>query len=145
MRESESVTLICVEVSCHSQTCSCLVTKRCLLILEFCWFEYSKRYANLRQRLVADRTVLKVSASCAKFMPDWRFKDVAMVIHVASLLHLTHCVIFIYFRVIFKWMTTKNLQTIKFDKYPQGSAEELFKSLQNKETTYAKVFAVICG
>lgn len=48
-------------------------------------------------------------------------------------------------RVIFKWMTTKNLHTIKFEKYPPGSAEELFKSLQNKETTYAKVFAVICG
>ena len=42
-------------------------------------------------------------------------------------------------------MTTKNLQGIKFEKYPSGSAEELFKSLQNKETTYAKVFAVICG
>ncbi|XP_052278095.1 uncharacterized protein LOC127876719 [Dreissena polymorpha] len=48
-------------------------------------------------------------------------------------------------RVIFKWMTTKNLQTLQFDKYPPGSAEELFKFLQKKETTYAKVFAVICG
>lgn len=48
-------------------------------------------------------------------------------------------------RVIFKWMTTKNLYSIKFDQYPSGSAEELFRSLQNKETTYAKVFAVICG
>ncbi|XP_052773286.1 uncharacterized protein LOC128212078 [Mya arenaria] len=48
-------------------------------------------------------------------------------------------------RVIFKWMTTKNLYSIKFDKCTPGSAEELFQSLQNKETTYAKVFAVICG
>ena len=51
----------------------------------------------------------------------------------------------LYFRVIYKWMTTKNLQTIKFEKCPEGSAEELFQKLQNKETTYAKVYAVICG
>ncbi|WAR21226.1 HIL-like protein [Mya arenaria] len=38
-------------------------------------------------------------------------------------------------------MTTKNLYSIKFDKCTPGSAEELFQSLQNKETTYAKVFA----
>lgn len=48
-------------------------------------------------------------------------------------------------RVIFKWMTTKNLQTIKFDKYLPGTPEDLFRLLQNKQTTYAKIFAIICS
>lgn len=48
-------------------------------------------------------------------------------------------------RVLFKWMTTQDLGVLKFGEYPTGSAEELFRSLQNKETTYAKVFAIMCG
>ena len=59
--------------------------------------------------------------------------------------YVYYCTFFYSYRVIYKWMTTKNLQTIKFEKYPEGSAEELFQKLQNKETTYAKVYAVICG
>ncbi|KAL3864344.1 hypothetical protein ACJMK2_006035 [Sinanodonta woodiana] len=48
-------------------------------------------------------------------------------------------------RVIFKWMTTKDLNTIRFNTCKEETAEAEFVALQNKETTYAKIYALMCG
>ncbi|XP_076461449.1 uncharacterized protein LOC143293941 [Babylonia areolata] len=48
-------------------------------------------------------------------------------------------------RVIFRWMTSKNMHAITFrDGAKPGSPEDVLLSFQNKQGTYARTFEVLC-
>ena len=48
-------------------------------------------------------------------------------------------------RVIFRWMTSKNMYTISFkDGAKGGSPEEVLLSFKNKQGTYARIFETLC-
>ncbi|XP_041369562.1 hillarin-like [Gigantopelta aegis] len=48
-------------------------------------------------------------------------------------------------RVIFRWMTSKNMYTIQFrDGAQAGSPEEVLLSFKNKQGTYARIFETLC-
>lgn len=49
-----------------------------------------------------------------------------------------------YFRVIFRWLATKNLKEIIFDNVEKGSPEEVLLGLKEGKTTYAMVFDTMC-
>ncbi|XP_062611451.1 uncharacterized protein LOC134273277 isoform X2 [Saccostrea cucullata] len=48
-------------------------------------------------------------------------------------------------RVIFRWLATKNLKEINFDKVEKGSPEEVLLGLKEGKTTYAMVFDTMCN
>lgn len=48
-------------------------------------------------------------------------------------------------RVIFRWMTSKNMYNIDFQSVPKGSPEEVLTSFKNKKGTYARIFETLCG
>lgn len=48
-------------------------------------------------------------------------------------------------RVIFRWMTAKNMYNIKFSNCEKGSPEETLEAFKNKKGTYARIFETICG
>ena len=49
------------------------------------------------------------------------------------------------FRVIFRWMTSKNMYTISFKEGAKaGSPEEVLLSFKNKQGTYARIFETLC-
>jgi len=43
-------------------------------------------------------------------------------------------------RVIFRWLTAKNLYTIMFDSQLPGSPEALIMAFKDGKTNYAKIF-----
>ena len=48
-------------------------------------------------------------------------------------------------RVIFRWMTSKNMYTISFKEGAKaGSPEEVLLSFKNKQGTYARIFETLC-
>ncbi|XP_046335302.2 uncharacterized protein LOC124117442 [Haliotis rufescens] len=48
-------------------------------------------------------------------------------------------------RVIFRWMTSKNMYTISFrENVRAGSPEEVILSFKNKQGTYARIFETMC-
>lgn len=47
-------------------------------------------------------------------------------------------------RVIFRWLATKNLKEMNFDKVEKGSPEEVLMGLKTGTTTYAMVFDTMC-
>ena len=51
---------------------------------------------------------------------------------------------FFYFRVIFRWLATKNLKEIKFDHCEKDSPEDVLMGLKTGKTTYAMVFDTMC-
>jgi hypothetical protein len=48
-------------------------------------------------------------------------------------------------RVIFRWLATKNLKEMNFDKVEKGSPEEVLMGLKTGKTTYAMVFDTLCN
>ncbi|XP_055889743.1 uncharacterized protein LOC106068552 [Biomphalaria glabrata] len=48
-------------------------------------------------------------------------------------------------RVIFRWLATKNLKEMNFDKVDKGSPEEVLMGLKTGKTTYAMVFDTMCN
>nr|KAG5714243.1 hypothetical protein BaRGS_018460 [Batillaria attramentaria] len=48
-------------------------------------------------------------------------------------------------RVIFRWLATKNLKEMNFDKVEKGSPEEVLMGLKTGTTTYAMVFDTMCN
>lgn len=48
-------------------------------------------------------------------------------------------------RVIFRWLATKNLKEMNFDKVERGSPEEVLMGLKTGKTTYAMVFDTMCN
>jgi hypothetical protein len=48
-------------------------------------------------------------------------------------------------RVIFRWLATKNLKEMNFDKVAKGSPEEVLMGLKTGTTTYAMVFDTMCN
>lgn len=48
-------------------------------------------------------------------------------------------------RVIFRWIATKNLKEMNFDKCEKGSSEDLLMGLKTGTTTYATVFHLLCS
>ncbi|XP_029644723.1 uncharacterized protein LOC115218879 [Octopus sinensis] len=50
-------------------------------------------------------------------------------------------------RVIFRWMTARNMYTIKFASYEKGKGrpEETLEAFKNKKGTYARIFETMCG
>jgi len=46
--------------------------------------------------------------------------------------------------VIFRWLATKNLKEMQFDKVEPGSPEEVLMGLKTGRTTYAMVFDTMC-
>ncbi|KAK3603019.1 hypothetical protein CHS0354_037766 [Potamilus streckersoni] len=48
-------------------------------------------------------------------------------------------------RVIFRWLATKNLKEMNFDKVEKGSPEEILMGLKTGKTTYAMVFDTMCN
>ncbi|XP_033757635.1 uncharacterized protein LOC117340002 [Pecten maximus] len=51
-------------------------------------------------------------------------------------------------RVIFRWMTCRNMHTLKFKDVPnpaKSSPEEVLLSFKNKKGTYARIFETMCG
>lgn len=48
-------------------------------------------------------------------------------------------------RVIFRWLATKNLKEMHFDKVEKGSPEEVLLGLKTGKTTYAMVFDTMCN
>jgi len=48
-------------------------------------------------------------------------------------------------RVIFRWLATKNLKEMIFDKVEKGSPEEVLMGLKTGTTTYAMVFDTLCN
>ncbi|KAK3757666.1 hypothetical protein RRG08_000177 [Elysia crispata] len=48
-------------------------------------------------------------------------------------------------RVIFRWLATKNLKEMNFDKVEKGSPEEVLMGLKTGQTTYAMVFDTMCN
>jgi hypothetical protein len=46
--------------------------------------------------------------------------------------------------VIFRWLATKNLKEMNFDKVEKGSPEEVLMGLKTGSTTYAMVFDTMC-
>lgn len=48
-------------------------------------------------------------------------------------------------RVIFRWLATKNLKEMNFDKVEKGSPEEVLMGLKTGQTTYAMVFHTMCN
>ncbi|XP_013408285.1 uncharacterized protein LOC106172195 isoform X2 [Lingula anatina] len=47
-------------------------------------------------------------------------------------------------RAIFRWMTSKNLHTVQFDKEPKNSPEEIVCGFRSKKSTYARIFETLC-
>ena len=48
------------------------------------------------------------------------------------------------YRVIFRWLATKNLKEMNFDHIEKGSPEEVLMGLKTGTTTYAMVFDTMC-
>ncbi|PVD31076.1 hypothetical protein C0Q70_10353 [Pomacea canaliculata] len=48
-------------------------------------------------------------------------------------------------RVIFRWLATKNLKEMNFDRVEKGSPEEVLMGLKTGTTTYAMVFDTMCN
>lgn len=48
-------------------------------------------------------------------------------------------------RVIFRWLATKNLKEMSFEKVQPGSPEEVLMGLKTGRTTYAMVFDTMCN
>lgn len=51
---------------------------------------------------------------------------------------------FFHYRVIFRWLATKNLKEMSFDNVQPGSPEEVLMGLKTGRTTYAMVFDTMC-
>lgn len=52
--------------------------------------------------------------------------------------------LFVFFSVIFRWLATKNLKEMNFDRVEKGSPEEVLMGLKTGTTTYAMVFDTMC-
>ncbi|CAH1783750.1 unnamed protein product, partial [Owenia fusiformis] len=48
-------------------------------------------------------------------------------------------------RVIFRWMTAKNMYTVAFREELAGSPEEVLCAFKNKRGTYARIFETLCS
>ena len=59
--------------------------------------------------------------------------------------HITEFFSYIYnYRVIFRWLATKNLKEMTFNNVERGSPEEVLMGLKTGKTTYAMVFDTMC-
>lgn len=47
-------------------------------------------------------------------------------------------------RVIFRWMSSKDMQNIRFVSAPQNSPEEVLLSFKYNRGTFARIFEVMC-
>uniref|UniRef100_A0A158QIP8 TGc domain-containing protein n=1 Tax=Rodentolepis nana TaxID=102285 RepID=A0A158QIP8_RODNA len=47
-------------------------------------------------------------------------------------------------RVIFRWITSKNMQRISFDSAPPNSPEELLLSFKDNKTSFARIYEIMC-
>ncbi|VUZ48628.1 unnamed protein product [Hymenolepis diminuta] len=47
-------------------------------------------------------------------------------------------------RVIFRWITSKNMQRITFDSAPPNSPEELLLSFKGNKTSFARIYEIMC-
>lgn len=47
-------------------------------------------------------------------------------------------------RVIFRWITSKNMQRITFDSAPPNSPEELLLSFKENKTSFARIYEIMC-